>query len=96
MNKSAILEQLHEFYKLYAKEYRLKRIGLFGSVARGEAHEKSDIDIVVEFDKPNLLIQAALMLKLKELLGHDVDIVALWSKMNPRLRARIESDAIYV
>ncbi|MCF6206758.1 MAG: nucleotidyltransferase domain-containing protein [Sulfurovum sp.] len=96
MNKKIILEQLRDFYINHAQQYHLKKLGLFGSVARGEATDASDIDIVVEFDQPNLLTQAALMLKLKELFKKDVDVVALWEKMNPRLRSRIESDVIYV
>lgn len=37
--------------KRFQKEYHLKRIGIFGSFARGEQTEKSDIDILVEFEE---------------------------------------------
>jgi len=51
---------------------------------------------VVEFEKPNLLKQAELMLQLKALFGREVDVIALWKRMNPRLKQRIEKEAIYV
>ena len=71
-------------------------MGLFGSMARGEARANSDVDVVVEFEAPNLIRQADLMLKLQELFRREVDVVALWKHMNPRLQERIEKDAIYV
>lgn len=96
MLKDEVLVKLHEFYITYAKEYALKKMGIFGSVARGEERIDSDIDVVVEFEKPNLMKQAELMLELQNLLGREVDVVAIWKQMNPRLRARIEKETIYV
>ena len=96
MLKDEVLLQLREFYRANAKQYALKKMGLFGSVARGEETKESDIDIVVEFENPNLLKQAELMLQLKRLFGRDVDVIALWKRMNPRLKQRIEKEAIYV
>ena len=96
MYKDEILMQLKTFFNTNAERYALKKMGIFGSVARGEEGEESDIDIVVEFEKPNLLKQAELMLQLQRLFGRDVDVVAVWKRMNPRLKARIEKEAIYV
>ncbi len=91
-----IIGKLTDIADEYKRKYRLKRIGLFGSVARNEATEDSDIDIVIEFDKPNLFLQAELMLKLKALFGRDVDVISIWKHMNPKLKARIDREAIYV
>ena len=96
MSRDEVLKKLKNFYILSADRYSLKRIGLFGSVARGEDSLDSDIDIVVEFKKPNLITQAELMLELQKLLGKRVDIVAIWKQMNPRLKNRIDKEAIYV
>jgi len=96
MLKDEVLMQLQKFYKANAKQYALKKMGIFGSVARGEETRESDIDIVVEFEKPNLFKQAELMLQLKALFGREVDVIALWKRMNPRLKQRIEKEAIYV
>jgi predicted nucleotidyltransferase len=51
-------------------------VRVFGSVARGEAGEGSDIDLLVEFEPGrSLLDHAALVLDLEDILGHKVDIV---------------------
>ena len=96
MNRREVLEILREYFRDNAQKYGLKRLGLFGSVARGEARDTSDVDVVVEFERPNLFHQAAIMLDLMERFGCPVDVVALWERMNPRLRHRIEEDVIYV
>ncbi len=96
MLKDEVLMQLREFYAMHGKQYALKKMGILGSVARGEETKESDIDIVIEFEKPNLFKQAELMLQLKRVFGRDVDVIALWNRMNPRLRERIEKEAIYV
>jgi len=69
------------------KPYGITRAGLFGSVARGEATAKSDIDILVEIDKPIGLFEfVALQIKLERVLGRRVDLVehsALKSRLKP-------------
>jgi hypothetical protein len=59
------------------KIYGVKRIGLFGSVARGNAREGSDIDFLVEFEKgkKNFENYIDLALFLRKLLGDNIDIV---------------------
>ena len=71
-------------------------MGLFGSVARGEASSNSDIDIVVELDKPSLLNLIAIQQDLSEKFQQKVDIVRYRDKMNNFLKKRIEQEAIYV
>ena len=92
--------ELIEFLKIYkkskAKDYHLKRIGLFGSFAKDSYTENSDIDIVVEFSKPNLFNQAAIMEDLKEKFNVNVDVVSLSKWTNPKLANRIKKEAIYV
>jgi len=48
--KNEVLAYLRENKQRFKKEYGIKNIYLFGSVARGEDNEKSDIDMLVEFD----------------------------------------------
>ena len=76
--------------------YGVTRIGLFGSYAKGYANQDSDIDIVVEIDKPDLFILIGIKQFLEESLGAHIDIVRLRDKMNLALRKRIEQDVIYV
>ena len=49
-----ILDFLRTQKGSFKKEFKIKRIGIFGSYARGEAQEQSDIDVVVELEKPDL------------------------------------------
>ena len=69
----AILEREKEELK---EKYQVKELGIFGSYARGEAGEGSDIDILVEFEvAPGLLKFIELEEHLSELLGLEVDLV---------------------
>jgi len=93
-------EQLHAFLKAFkeqhAERYRLIALGYFGSYARGEATEDSDVDVVFETDSPNLFRASAMRLELEELLGRPVDALRLRGIKNPKLRARIEEEVVYV
>ncbi len=67
-----------------------KNIKVFGSVARGEQNQNSDIDFVVEMEKgKTVLNRIALMQDLKKLLGQEVDVVTYKS-----LREKIKHDII--
>ena len=48
------IHKLSDFKKMFAKKYGITKLGIFGSVARNEHTEDSDIDIVVEVKKPTL------------------------------------------
>jgi len=57
------------------KRYHVKKAGIFGSVARGEETEESDIDILVEIDdRMSLLDFVGLKLELEDALGKKVDL----------------------
>ena len=55
-----------------AANYHITRMGIFGSVARGEETEVSDIDICFEGEAPTLFTLARIKYELEELLGRDV------------------------
>lgn len=80
--------------KKVTKKVKPTYVGIFGSYARGEQNENSDIDILIDFDmKVDLLELIGLEQELSELLGIKVDLVTLRS-VNPRLKSYIESDLI--
>lgn len=91
---------------LRALEDRLRRRGvvrlrLFGSVARGEADLLSDVDLLAEIDRAavpefSLLDLVGLELELGERLGRAVQIATAPAKLHPRVRARVERDALEV
>jgi len=73
----------------------VRRLGVYGSVARGEARSDSDVDVLVEFDKtPDLFELAALRDRLVEILGRPVDLTTPQG-LKPRLRARILGEVRY-
>lgn len=67
-------------------------LGVFGSTARGEAAENSDIDLLVEFSKPKSLLKlVALERQLSTALGRKVDLLTE-AAISPYLRERIKQD----
>jgi len=74
----------------------IRRLSLFGSVARGDADADSDIDLAAEFDpeaRIGLFKLAAMERRLAELLGRSVDVLPEPVE-KPRLRANIERDRV--
>ena len=74
------LEQIREIIAKHKGElrgkYKIKEIGIFGSYARGEYKDKSDVDILVEYEKPVSLLQIiSLENYLSALIGMKVDLV---------------------
>lgn len=96
MNRLEILNRLYLYKKRYQDKYRFARIGIFGSVAKGFSGEKSDIDIVIEQLEPDLFLLGCIKADLEEEFGKKVDIVRFRKEMNPFLKNRIESEAVYV
>jgi len=76
--------------------YGVRTLALFGSVARNEATDQSDVDLLVEFDRATgYLGLVALQEHLADLLRRPVDLGTLRS-LKPRIRRRVEQDLIYV
>jgi predicted nucleotidyltransferase len=96
MSKTEILQILKEFKIKNKERYQFKRIGLFGSVARGDSTGSSDIDIVIEQENPDLFLLGDIKSDLEELFGRHVDIVRMRENMNPYLFKRIKRDVVYV
>lgn len=82
--------------ELYLKQkYKIKKIGLFGSVCRGEATDESDIDILAEFDEPIGLKFVDLALELEKLLNNKVDLVSKKGTKSSYMRY-VQEDLVYV
>ncbi len=75
--------------------YPLQELAIFGSFARGEAGEDSDIDILVEFSEPVGYEIVDLVEELEALLHHKVDLVSK-KAIRPNLMPFVEKDLIYV
>jgi hypothetical protein len=96
MKREDIISFIASHKAEFEQEFGVKRIGLFGSYARGEVREDSDVDIVVEIEKPDLFHLIGIKQAIEEALGNKVDIVRFRDTMNQALRSRIERDVIYV
>jgi hypothetical protein len=91
-----ILASLKKLKREVAKEYSVKTIGVFGSVARDEQTGQSDIDLLVEFSKPvGFVTFIRLENFLSERLGNKVDLVTSDS-LKPVIRQDVLSEVIYV
>ena len=90
---SAILEQHKSEFE---KKYKLKEIGIFGSYAKGQQKETSDIDILVEFDDaPDLLTFLELESYVEKILDIKADMVRK-KALRPELRDDILRDVVYL
>ena len=90
--------EIIDLLKIHAKDIKtyfgVKRIGLFGSFARGDQKEASDIDILVEFEKPTFRNFMDLSFYLEDLFGRKVDLVTV-KGLHPRIRPYVEKDVIW-
>ena len=76
------------------RKHGVRRASLFGSISRGEETEKSDIDILVEFEgRKSLLDLAELKIELEEKLKRRVDVLT-YKSIHPLLRERILSEKV--
>ncbi len=77
------------------RNYSVKWLGLFGSYVKEAAHEDSDIDLLVEFEKLSFDNYMGLRIFLEDLFEKKIDLV-ISNSVKPRLRPRIEKEVEYV
>ena len=90
-----ILEKLKQHKPELQRKYPVTRLGVFGSYARGEATEKSDIDIAVEINSPMGLDFVEMADEIEALFGIKTDVV-LKRSIKPKYLTNVEKDIIYV
>ena len=76
-------------------KYGVRSMHIFGSVARSEQSESSDVDVCVDM-KPNLLKRSGLKQYLEQLLGCNVDVLHIHPNMDVILKNQIDHDGILV
>lgn len=86
---------LRDYMTKNAAKYGIIRMGIFGSVARGEQKEDSDVDICLETSTPNMFALVHIKEELQVLFGCNVDIIRVREHMDALLRSRIEKESIY-
>src|SRR6266498_4704298 len=89
-----ILQTLRGHMPELQKKYPVSRLGVFGSYARGEATENSDIDIAVEITGPMGLNFIAMADELEDLFGIKTDVVPLRS-IKAQYLPSVQKDIVY-
>src|SRR4051794_19073662 len=96
MNRLAILDRLNAEAPALRQKYGVRSLAVFGSMARGDDREGSDVDILVTFEGPATFRGfMGLKLDLEDLLGRPVDLGTL-DTLRPEMRAEVEKDLIHV
>jgi predicted nucleotidyltransferase len=95
-NRENILQELRRIKPDLAKLYGVTKIGIFGSFARNEIREDSDVDVVVEMCEPDLFYRVHIKEALEKSFKMSVDVIRYREMMNSRLKARIDREAVYV
>lgn len=87
---------LRRFKEEAGTRYGVVALGVFGSVSRGEAKADSDVDVVVALEVPDPFRLVHIKEELEQRLHCRVDLIRWRDRMNPRLKKRIEQEAVYV
>jgi predicted nucleotidyltransferase len=96
MNRQAILERLNAEAPSLRKKYGVKSLAVFGSMARGDDHEGSDVDVLVTFQgKATFDDFMGLKLDLEDLFGRRVDLLTP-KCLRPAMQPEIDKEAILV
>jgi predicted nucleotidyltransferase len=96
MSKSELINTLTELNKETRTKYKSRIIGLFGSHARGEENDKSDIDLLIEKESGITIFDlAAMKIFLEEKLNASVDIVTT-SALREEIKPYVMNDLIYI
>lgn len=94
MSLNELLQEKREDILRIATKRGASNVRIFGSVARGEADAKSDIDILVDLEPGRSLLDlGGLLMDLQDLLGHNVDVVTERG-LRQRIRERVLREAI--
>ncbi len=94
-----VIRKIKSQYPYLSSEFGVKRIGVFGSVAQKADRDQSDIDLVMEFERPIGLKFVSLAEYMEKLFGRKVDILTKDGIRNIRVKrvsTDIEKDIIYV
>ena len=88
LDRAKTIETLRSTRQYLGEHYGVRSMMLFGSVAKGQQHEGSDVDVCVDM-VPNLFNRAGVKAYLEELLGCPVDVIRMREEMNPMFKQQV-------
>lgn len=95
LNREYCIKELKDSKDLLSKKFKVSSMRLFGSLARNEQTESSDVDVIVDME-PNLFLQVGLKQYLEEKLGCNVDVVRHHKGMDGYFLNQIKRDGITI
>ena len=95
INRAECIKKLQACKNVVTEKFGVHSMRLFGSVARNEQNESSDVDICVEME-PSLLRRSGLKIYLEEMLNCKVDVLRVHKNMDSYLTQQIDRDGILI
>jgi len=95
ITRENIILRLREIKPLLKEEYAVKKIGLFGSFAENSFSEESDIDLLVEFEKPVGWRYFSLEIYLEKIFGRKIDLVTK-NALKEQIKGQILEQVKYI
>jgi predicted nucleotidyltransferase len=89
-----VLNILKSHEKEVKRKFGVRKIGIFGSYARGEEKETSDVDVLVEFEEPTFRNFMGLVFFLEDLFDREVDLVTI-KGLSPYIRPHVEREVVW-
>ena len=96
LRRDEAIEVLRRLKAEFAERYGVTGLGVFGSVARDNATEASDVDVVVEMTNPDLFFMVHIKEALEEEFHRPVDVVSYGKWMSRFMKNRIDQEGVYV
>lgn len=99
-NKTKTLQDIQQLLKqqklMLEKKYKINQVGIFGSYIRGEQTQKSDLDILIDYQEaPSLITLIELEYYLSDIVGIKVDLVTK-KGLKPQLKDYILKETVYL
>ena len=95
INRTECIQKLQACKNVLSNKFGVHSMRLFGSVARNEQNESSEVDVCVEME-PSLLRRSGLKIYLEELLNCKVDVLRFHKNMDDYLIQQIDRDGILI
>lgn len=95
INRDDCINRLVKVVPYIRKEFGVDSMCIFGSVARGDNHQGSDVDILVEMP-PKIFLMEALRIYLESILKTSVDLIRRHSHLSSKFLNQISHDAITI